>query len=57
MVVQDERAIGMQLTALFWGKERASVWEEEDESQLVGLTKKDLKGVTAELLRELKVIQ
>lgn len=49
-------AVGIQALALFWGKERGAEWEEDDDSELLGLKKKDLKEETAKALRALKVI-
>jgi hypothetical protein len=49
-------AVGIHALALFWGKARAAEWELPDDSELVGLKKKDLKEETAKALRTVKAI-
>ena len=52
----SDAAVGIHALALFWGKARAAEWELPDDSELVGLKKKDLKEETAKALRTVKAI-
>jgi len=55
MPPSDMRA-GIHVLGLFWGKARVAEWELPDDSELVGLKKKDLREETAKALRTIKVI-
>jgi hypothetical protein len=52
----SDTAAGIAVLALFWGKARAAEWDLPDDSELVGLKKKDLKEETVKALRTVKAI-
>ena len=55
-MMPSEQGVGLQLVAIFWGEARAAVWDEEDESALVGLEKKDVGEVVKNVLKGMGVV-
>lgn len=50
-LMPSEQGAGLQFVAAVWGEKAIAVWEEEDESALLGLEKKDVKEVVAQVLK------
>lgn len=55
-MMPSEQGAGLQLVALFWGEKAAAVWEEEDESAVVGLEKKNVNEVVSQVLKGMNVL-
>jgi len=53
---KSDASVGVQALALLWGRQRGGEWDENDESGLVGLVKKDLKEEAEKSLRKMGVL-
>ncbi|KIM24805.1 hypothetical protein M408DRAFT_26759 [Serendipita vermifera MAFF 305830] len=55
-LMPSDQGAELQYVAAVWGEKAIAVWEEEDESALVGLEKKDVKEVVTQVLKDRGVL-